>query len=584
MIKTTDYPAWQIGLLVAVLIFLRASYRGRWRRFSNIENVPGPKPASWFGGNFLQMFNPAAWSYHEFLAKEYGSMVHLHGPFGSQALYTFDARAMHTIFVKDQETFDEADHFIKANQLLFGPGLLGTRGNDHRRQRKMLNPVFSAAHLRGMYPLFLEVTHRLEGAIVTKLESGPEIQEIDVLSWMARTALELIGQAGLGYSFDPLVGEESAHPYPRIIKQLIPTLLRLQFWITTIFPRVARIGTPKFRRFIVNLLPWKDLHHMRDMVDYMHEVASEIYEEKKKVFEGGDEAITQQTGRGKDLISILMKENMKAVDEDRLADSEVIGQVFRYPYFDATFLLIVPITLIFAAMDTTSNAMARILHLLVNRPDVQGKLRSELTQAREQNGGQDISYEDLGNLPYLDAICRETLRLYSPAPYVSRTASKDGVLPLHKPVLGLDGTQMHEIAVPKGTSILVSIFNANRNTDLWGKDADEWKPERWLSSLPSAVTDAPIPGDDVHWWWAILHVRVNILYSEFRSGAKGALLSGFKFSQLEMKTVISILVEKFEFLPSVQDAKTFWQMNSVTAPVVGENEHPQLPIRIRLAK
>ncbi|KAF5375312.1 hypothetical protein D9757_009677 [Collybiopsis confluens] len=573
MIKTTDYPAWQIGLLVAALIFLRTAYRGRWRRLSSIENVPGPKPASWFGGNFLQMFNPTAWSYHEFLAKEYGSMIHLHGPFGSQALYTFDARAMHTIFVKDQETFDEADHFIQANQLLFGPGLLGTRGNDHRRQRKMLNPVFSAAHLRGMYPLFLEVTHRLEGAIVTKLESGPEIQEIDVLSWMARTALELIGQAGLGYSFDPLVGEESAHPYPRIIKQLVPTFLRLKFWTTTIFPRMAGIGTPKFRRFIVNLLPWKDLHHVRDMVDYMHEVASEIYKEKKKVFEGGDEAITQQTGRGKDLISILtykVKENMKAVDEDRLADSEVIAM-------DTTsvsdcVLNMKDVQLI----DPQKTAIARTLHLLVNHPDVQGKLRSELTQAREQNGGQDISYQDLVNLPYLDAICRETLP--------PRRAKKDGVLPLHKPVLGLDGTQMHEIAVPKGTSILVSIFNANRNTDLWGKDANEWKPERWLSSLPSAVTDAPIPGDDVHWWWAILHVRVNILYSEIRSSAKGALLSGFKFSQLEMKTVISILVEKFEFLPSVQDAKTFWQMNSITVPVVGEDENPQLPIRIRLAK
>ncbi|KAF5375327.1 hypothetical protein D9757_009678 [Collybiopsis confluens] len=570
MIKTTDYPAWQIGLLVAALIFLRTAYRGRWRRLSSIENVPGPKPASWFGGNFLQMFNPTAWSYHEFLAKEYGSMVHLHGPFGSRALYTFDARAMHTIFVKDQETFDEADYFIKLNQLLFGPGLLGTRGNDHRRQRKMLNPVFSAAHLRGMYPLFLEVTHRLEGAIVTKLESGPEIQEIDVLSWMGRTALELIGQAGLGYSFDPLVGEESAHPYPRIIKQLVPTFLRLQFWITTIFPRVARIGSPKFRRFIVNLLPWKDLHHMRDMVDYMHEVASEIYEEKKKVFEVGDEAITQQTGRGKDLISILMKENMKAVDEDRLADSEVIGQVFRFPYLDATFLLIVPM---FADeyIDFCSNGyhLARTLHLLVNHPDVQGKLRSELTQAREQNGGQDISYQDLVNLPYLDAICRETLRLYPPVPYLFRTARKDGVLPLHKPVLGLDGTQMHEIAVPKGTSILVSIFNANRNTDLWGKDADEWKPERWLSSLPSAVLDAPIPGVYSH-------------LMTFAGGGRSCI--GFKFSQLEMKTVISILVEKFEFLPSVQDAKTFWQMNSITVPVVGEDENPQLPIRIRLAK
>lgn len=41
---------------------------------------------------------------------------------------------------------------------------------------------------------------------------------------MGRTALELVGQAGLGYSFDPLADEESAHPYSNIIKELVYAL------------------------------------------------------------------------------------------------------------------------------------------------------------------------------------------------------------------------------------------------------------------------------------------------------------------------------------------------------------------------
>lgn len=59
-------------------------------------------------------------------------------------------------------------------------------------------------------------------------------------------------------------------------------------------------------------------------------------------------------------------------------------------------------------MDTTSNALARILHLLAERPDVQDKLRAELLEA---NGTDDIPYDQLTSLPYLDAVCRETLRL-----------------------------------------------------------------------------------------------------------------------------------------------------------------------------
>jgi cytochrome P450 len=68
-------------------------------------------------------------------------------------------------------------------------------------------------------------------------------------------------------------------------------------------------------------------------------------------------------------------------------------------------------TLIFAAMDTTSNALSRILHLLATYPEVQDKLRHEIMDALRNNGGQDFSYDELVSLPFLDAVCRETLRL-----------------------------------------------------------------------------------------------------------------------------------------------------------------------------
>ncbi len=61
-------------------------------------------------------------------------------------------------------------------------------------------------------------------------------------------------------------------------------------------------------------------------------------------------------------------------------------------------------------MDTTSNAMSRTLHLLAEHPNVQEKLRREVIQARAAVGG-DLDYDQLHALPYLDAVCRETLRL-----------------------------------------------------------------------------------------------------------------------------------------------------------------------------
>ena len=70
-----------------------------------------------------------------------------------------------------------------------------------------------------------------------------------------------------------------------------------------------------------------------------------------------------------------------------------------------------------AGMDTTSNALTRILQVLAEHPKEQERLRSELVEARN---GNDISYDALDKLPYLDAVCRETLRVYAPVTVSAR--------------------------------------------------------------------------------------------------------------------------------------------------------------------
>ena len=60
-------------------------------------------------------------------------------------------------------------------------------------------------------------------------------------------------------------------------------------------------------------------------------------------------------------------------------------------------------------MDTTSNATARLLYLLASHPEVQKRLRNEILEAQS---GEETAYDKLNELPFLDAVCRETLRLY----------------------------------------------------------------------------------------------------------------------------------------------------------------------------
>lgn len=79
--------------------------------------------------------------------------------------------------------------------------------------------------------------------------------------------------------------------------------------------------------------------------------------------------------------------------------------------------------------------------------------------------------------------------------FVSHRARQDSVLPLLWPVKSADGkAEIKEIALKKGTEIAVSILNANRSKALWGEDADEWKPDRWLSTPPNTINGARLPG------------------------------------------------------------------------------------------
>lgn len=67
-------------------------------------------------------------------------------------------------------------------------------------------------------------------------------------------------------------------------------------------------------------------------------------------------------------------------------------------------------TFIFAGTDTTSSALAHTLQVLCEHPEAQEKLREEICKALD--GRDELPYDELVSLPYLDAVCRETLRVY----------------------------------------------------------------------------------------------------------------------------------------------------------------------------
>ncbi|KAI0368654.1 cytochrome P450 [Pilatotrama ljubarskyi] len=525
-----------------------------WRLFqaftrrSPLDNIPGPASASILWGNTPAFFNHNNWDFVEKLVETYSPVSAIHGFLGAKWLHVYDPKAIHSILVKDVSSYRKGSGTEVGAQLLLGPGLLATNGEQHKRQRKMLNPVFSAAYMRTMTPFFHEVVGKLRDAIEARISAGAP--EIDIAGWMARAALELVGQGGLGHSFDPLV-HETKDDYTEAVKALIPVFAEVE-WIRFFLPFVNYLGPAWFRRMLLDLVPHKGVQRLKRIVDVMHRRSLEIYHERKAAALRGDDPTSSHSANGQDVMSVLLRANIAASADDKLPDEEVIAQM-------STFIL--------AGVDTTSNALSRILHLLAEHPDIQAKLRAELQEAYERYGDK-IPYNELMQLPYLDAVCRETLRLHSPVTFVGRETACDTILPFSTELRGVDGTLMTEVVVPKGTVILLNNQACNVSKALWGEDAHVWRPERWLQPLPREVEEARVPG-----------IYANLM--TFSAGSYSCI--GFKFSQLEMKVVLSTLVRSFKF--GLPDKPVTWNSAAVVYPTMGgpDNLRAEMFLKVKLA-
>ena len=137
-------------------------------------------------------------------------------------------------------TTASADRNYSSGELTLGPGILSALGEQHKRQRKLLVPVFSIAHLRNMAPIFYGVAHKVRlfllqqrhsaeyrrplpqvrDAIKSRVQPDGSILEMDMNDWMGRTTLEMLGQAALGYSFDNFF-EDSTDAFGESLKAFL---------------------------------------------------------------------------------------------------------------------------------------------------------------------------------------------------------------------------------------------------------------------------------------------------------------------------------------------------------------------------
>ncbi|KAH0275474.1 cytochrome P450 alkane hydroxylase-like protein, partial [Aureobasidium melanogenum] len=133
-------------------------------------------------------------------------------------------------------------------------------------------------------------------------------------------------------------------------------------------------------------------------------------------------------------------------------------------------------SLMFAGKDTSSGLLGNMFYLLARHPEVWAKLLAEVDQLE----GTPPTYEWIKNAKYLRYCEHEAMRLYPVTPMLPpRVANKDTVIPLGG---GKDGK--FPLFVPKGSFMSVNIYSTNRRKEVFGEDAEEFRPERWEDLRP----------------------------------------------------------------------------------------------------
>nr|UPX44842.1 hypothetical protein FAC5L9_05 [Penicillium camemberti] len=129
------------------------------------------------------------------------------------------------------------------------------------------------------------------------------------------------------------------------------------------------------------------------------------------------------------------------------------------------------LNVLLAARDTTAGLLSSVFYLLARNPDAWNKLSQEVGQL----DGKAPDYKFLKEMPYLKSVLNETLRVLPPVPINMRFARKDTVLPHGG---GADG--LSPMFVGKGSRVFYSIWAMHRLPEIWGDDAESFRPERWM--------------------------------------------------------------------------------------------------------
>ncbi|KAF5377225.1 hypothetical protein D9615_006348 [Tricholomella constricta] len=425
-------------ILISVLKFILHLIKIRLA----LNHIPGPRPSSFLWGEEWLLYHSLPGSPYLRWHKEFGKVVKFTGAFGHQIISITDPRAISFVIREGIYSFPKPNGVREWFKATLGEGILWVEGKAaHEKQRRSLAPALSQQSVRNLTHIFYETSSKLASQWTKLLdESHADEIEIEVTNWAGRFALDTIGRAAFSFDFNCLSGEphalaETLDGLTNNENKLSSFYMRALFWI---FPSILSIG--------------KKGEMIRRTKQELGEIASKMWKDAKIAGDCEDRT----------LMALMLKADQAS--GQRMNEEEIVSQMR---------------TTISAGYETVSAMVVWVLYELSQNPKLQSELREEISTVR------DASFDELNNkYPLLDALLKETLRLH-PAILENHHEAADTItVPLSEPLFGT--SEMH-LVIPKGTIIAIPLNVIQTDPEVWGPDAHEFRPQRWIERKEAGI-------------------------------------------------------------------------------------------------
>ncbi|KAF8060193.1 cytochrome P450 monooxygenase pc-1 [Lyophyllum atratum] len=422
----------------------------------------------------------------------------------SDLLLTYNPEYIKIMLATDFNNYVKGERFHNDVFSVLGSGVFNSDGDMWKFHRSMTRPFFTRDRISD-FGLFDRHADTVIALIKDRMRSG---HAIDIQDLMSRFTLDSASEFLFGHCVHSLT---AGLPYPHNASYVPP-----------------ESNSPQAKRaneFAHAFLEAQEVLSSRLRYGWIWPLA-EIWEDKTKkpmkIVNAYLDPIIQEAITKKDAAPRSAERKI----ESHVEDGETLIDHLVSLSSDPVALRDETLNIMVAGRDTTASTLTFILYFLAMYPAVNARLREEIIAKVGPTRRPD--YDDIKEMKYLRAVINETLRLFPIVPLNNRENIKETVWPSSEP-------GKKPIYIPAGTKCLYSVFLMHRDKDLWGPDAEEFDPDRFLDHRLKTYL-----------------IKNSFIFLPFNAGPRICL--GQQFAYNEMSFMIIRLLQQFSSISLDEEA------------------------------